>query len=182
MGRRAGSMEPLCHQACYPRTTGRGRGAWNVSRRRAVAKAQPQCRADSRSWVRREVCDRLSAVPAHRGTEGSNPFRSSRESTNHRFLPLIPLNSVRQRTPRQGQSARPASRLFEHRVEHRCEVAWRGVDELQYLGGRSLLLQGLARLAHEPRILHSDDCLRREIFEQRDLLVGRPGCGPAAWA
>ena len=36
--------------------------------------------------------------------------------------------------------------LLEHRVEHRGEVARRGIDDLQYLGGRSLLLQRLARL------------------------------------
>jgi hypothetical protein len=35
---------------------------WNVSRRRAVAQAQPQCLADSRSSLRREVCD-----PGHGG-------------------------------------------------------------------------------------------------------------------
>ena len=63
-------------------------------------------------------------------------------------------------------------RLFEHRVEHRREVAGRGIDDLQHLGGRGLLLQRLARLGDQPRILHRDDRLRREAFEQRDLLVG----------
>ena len=63
-------------------------------------------------------------------------------------------------------------RLFEHRVEHRYEVAGRGIDDLQDLGGGGLLLQGFARLGDEPRILHRDDRLRREILQQRDLLVG----------
>jgi len=36
-------------------------------------------------------------------------------------------------------------RLFEHRIEHRREVAGRAVDNLQYLGGRGLLLQALAQ-------------------------------------
>ena len=36
-------------------------------------------------------------------------------------------------------SAQP-HRLFEHRVEHRREVAGRGIDDLQYLGGRGLLV------------------------------------------
>ena len=63
-------------------------------------------------------------------------------------------------------------RLFQHRVEHRREVAGRGVDDLQYLGGRGLLLQRFARLGEEPRVLHRDDRLRGEILEQRDLLVG----------
>jgi len=45
---------------------------WNVSRRRTVAEAQPQCRADGRSWVRRKVCDqghwggRASPLPLDR--------------------------------------------------------------------------------------------------------------------
>src|SRR6185503_1599718 len=31
-------------------------------------------------------------------------------------------------------------RLFEHRIEHWRQIAWRGIDHLQYLGSRSLLL------------------------------------------
>ena len=62
-------------------------------------------------------------------------------------------------------------RLFHDRLEHRHEVAGRAVDDLQHLGRRSLLLQRLARLGDEPRILHCDDGLRREVLEQRDLLV-----------
>ena len=53
--------------------------------------------------------------------------------------------------------------------------AGRRVDDLQYLGGRGLLLQSLARLGQEPRILHRGDRLRREVFEQRNLLVSREG-------
>ena len=62
-----------------------------------------------------------------------------------------------------------AGRLFQHRVEHRAEVAGRGVDDLQYLGSCSLLLQRLARLGDEPSVFHCDDRLRREVFEERDL-------------
>ena len=40
----------------------------------------------------------------------------------------------------------------------------------KYLGGRGLLLQGLARLGQEPRVLHRDHRLRGEILQQRDLL------------
>src|SRR5215831_3248637 len=36
--------------------------------------------------------------------------------------------------------------LFEHSVEDRGEIARRGVDDLQYLGSRGLLLQCLTRL------------------------------------
>jgi len=55
-------------------------------------------------------------------------------------------------------------RLFKHRVEHRREIAGRGIDDLQYLGGCGLLLQCLARLGQEPCILHCNDCLCREIL------------------
>src|SRR5215472_10047356 len=63
-------------------------------------------------------------------------------------------------------------RLFYDLFEHRLEVARRGIDDLQYLGSRSLLLQRLLRLGQQPRILHRNDRLRREILEQRDFLSG----------
>src|SRR6516164_9679476 len=49
----------------------------------------------------------------------------------------------------------------------------RAVDDSQHLGGRGLLLQGLARLGQQPHILHCNHCLRREVFEQCDLLFGK---------
>src|SRR5262249_33492621 len=64
-----------------------------------------------------------------------------------------------------------AVRLLQDRIEDRCEVAGRGIDDLQHFGGRGLLLQGLARLGQQPRVLRRDDRLRREILQQRDLLV-----------
>src|SRR5262249_22173442 len=62
--------------------------------------------------------------------------------------------------------------FLQYCVEDRGEVAGRGIDDLQYLGGRGLLLQCLARLGQEPRILHRDDRPRREVLQQCDLLVG----------
>src|SRR5215472_15103331 len=44
--------------------------------------------------------------------------------------------------------------LFEHRLEYRRKIARRRVDDLQHLGSRGLLLQRLARLGDQPRILH----------------------------
>src|SRR6516225_3232774 len=64
-------------------------------------------------------------------------------------------------------------RPLEHCVEHRREITGRGIDDLQYLGGCGLLLQSLTRLGQEPRILHSDDRLRREVFEKSDLPLGK---------
>ena len=47
------------------------------------------------------------------------------------------------------------------------------IDDLQDLGGGGLLLQCLARLGDEPRILDCDDRLRGKVLQQRDLLVGK---------
>ena len=41
--------------------------------------------------------------------------------------------------------------LLQYRLKYRQEVAGRRIDNLQYFGGRGLLLQGLARLGDEPR-------------------------------
>src|SRR5215471_17850233 len=62
--------------------------------------------------------------------------------------------------------------LLQNRVEDRGEVAGRRIDDLQYLGGCGLLFERLTRLVDEPRILHRDDRLRREVLQQPDLLVG----------
>ena len=40
----------------------------------------------------------------------------------------------------------------------------RGIDNLQHLGGRSLLLQGFARLGNQTRVLHRDDRLGGEVL------------------
>src|SRR5438105_1035892 len=72
------------------------------------------------------------------------------------------------------RSSAQVQRLFEHRVKYRRELAGRGVDDPQHLGGGGLLFQGLARLGDEARVLHRDDRLRREVLQQRDLLVGKP--------
>src|SRR5215831_573300 len=47
-----------------------------------------------------------------------------------------------------------AHSLLKHRVEHRREVARGGIDDLQYLCSRGLLLQCLPRLGDQPSILH----------------------------
>jgi len=71
--------------------------------------------------------------------------------------------SVNVREVAEARLAQP-HRLFQHRVEHRAEITGRGIDDLQYLGGRGLLLQGLARLGNEPRVLHRNHRLRGEIL------------------
>ena len=63
-------------------------------------------------------------------------------------------------------------RLFQHRVEHRRQIAGRGVDHLQHLGGRGLLFQRLALLGHQPRVLDRDHRLIGEGADKFDLPVG----------
>src|SRR5215467_8906572 len=64
-------------------------------------------------------------------------------------------------------------RPFQQGVEYWGEVAGRGIDDLQYLGGRGLLLQSLARLGQQPCVLHRNDRLRREVLHQCNLFVGK---------
>ena len=63
-----------------------------------------------------------------------------------------------------GLSSAEAMRLIQHRFEHRFEVTRRAVDDLQYFGGRGLLLQRLACLGQEPRVFHCDHRLRGEVL------------------
>src|SRR5262245_54082735 len=61
---------------------------------------------------------------------------------------------------RAERSLAEPCRLLQHRLEHWLKIAGRGIDDLQYLGGRCLLFQSLARLGDQPRVLHRDDRLR----------------------
>ena len=49
----------------------------------------------------------------------------------------------------------------------------RGDAVLQFAVPRRDLVGAGAQFAEQPRILHRDHCLRREILQQRDLLVGK---------
>ena len=69
--------------------------------------------------------------------------------------------------------------VFQHRLEHRLQLARRAGDDLQHLRGRGLLLQrlgeivgALAQLVEQPRVLDGDDGLGGEVLHQLDLLVG----------
>ena len=75
----------------------------------------------------------------------------------------------------QGTKRRLAQphRLFQHRIEHRRQIAGRGIDHLQHLGGRGLLLQRLALFGDQARIFHRDHSLRGEAFQQCDLMLGK---------
>src|SRR6516165_6988432 len=123
-----------------------------------------------------DVRDMDYSLPAADSSQRSTWTRSNRAELRRPF-------DIARRTANRGEMKKFAvigkhvtvSRLaepdpsLEHRVEDRGEVAGRGIDDLQYLGSRGLLLQGFARLGQEPRIFHRNDGLRREILQQRDF-------------
>ena len=96
-----------------------------------------------------------------------HPLGNAGSSAYRREPGALPLKSIEGR----ASCFAPRHRPFEHRVEHRHEVAGRTVDDPQHLGGRRLLVERFARFGQEPRILHRDHRLSREIPQQRNLLV-----------
>ena len=61
--------------------------------------------------------------------------------------------------------------LLQNRVEHWRQIAGRGIDHLQHLGSRGLLLQCLPLLSDQPRILDGDDRLIGEGADEFYLSV-----------
>src|SRR5207248_2285039 len=94
-------------------------------------------------------------------------------SKRRRYAPCCGTSEAVAVTSTELAKSRSAQlhRLFEYRVEHGGEIAGRGVDDPQHLGGRGLLFQGFACLGDQPRILHRDDRLCREVLEQCNLFV-----------
>src|SRR5262249_41175742 len=68
--------------------------------------------------------------------------------------------------------AQPCRRL-DQRVEHGLQIEGRAAYDLEYVGGGGLLLQRLAQLLEQPRVLDGDDSLRCETGEQPDLFIGK---------
>ena len=62
--------------------------------------------------------------------------------------------------------------FLQHRLEHWREIAGRGIDDLQDLSGRGLLLQRFARLGNQPGIFQRDDRLIGEGADEFDLSFG----------
>jgi hypothetical protein len=48
----------------------------------------------------------------------------------------------------------------------------RATDDLEYVGGGGLLLQGFAQFVQQPSVLDSNDGLGGKIADQLDLLLG----------
>src|SRR5215471_2014461 len=57
-------------------------------------------------------------------------------------------------------------------MEHRLKLTWGTANNFQHLGCRRLLLQGLAQLVEEARVLDGDDGLGREVLHQFNLFIG----------
>src|SRR5262249_47227893 len=89
---------------------------------------------------------------------------------------IVQRNAPERFTVVQQQAAEAGGadsrRVFQHGLEDWLEFAGRRADDLQYVGGRGLLLQRLAQLVKQPRVLNGDDGLVGEILHQRNLLLG----------
>ena len=64
-------------------------------------------------------------------------------------------------------------RPLQYRIEHRRQITRRGIDDLQHLGGRSLLLQRLALLGHQTRVLDRYHRLIGKGADKLDLSLGK---------
>src|SRR5262245_53637572 len=61
---------------------------------------------------------------------------------------------------------------MRERIQYRLQVEGRATDDFEHIGGRGLLLQRLAQLIEQARVLDGYDGLAGEILDQFDLLVG----------
>jgi hypothetical protein len=61
--------------------------------------------------------------------------------------------------------------VCQHCFKHRPEIARRGADYLEHVGGGGLLLKRFTQFVKQPRILNGDDGLGRKVLHQLDLFV-----------
>src|SRR5262249_35229791 len=59
---------------------------------------------------------------------------------------------------------------LRQRIKHGFEIEGRATDDLEHVGRGGLLLEGLAQLVEQARVLDGDDGLIREGLDQRELL------------
>src|SRR5262249_50300238 len=64
-----------------------------------------------------------------------------------------------------------ASRRLDQRIENRLQIECRAADDLEYVGGGGLLLEGFAQLVEQARVLDGDDGLSGEGLDELDLLI-----------
>src|SRR5690348_17150058 len=63
-------------------------------------------------------------------------------------------------------------RGFDKRVQYGLQIECRAADDLKHVSGGSLLLERLAQLVQQPRVLDGDDGLSSEVLHQLHLLIG----------
>ena len=73
---------------------------------------------------------------------------------------------------RADHGAAQAVCLFQDRVEHRRQIARRGIDHPQHFGRRGLALQRVALFGQQPGVLDRDHRLHGKVLQQCDLLLG----------
>ena len=79
---------------------------------------------------------------------------------------------------RSGIGAAKPDGGFGNCVQHRLHIGGRAADDVEHVAGRGLVFErffevaraGL-QFAEQPRVLHRDDCLGGEVFQERDLFV-----------
>jgi len=58
------------------------------------------------------------------------------------------------------------------------QIEARAADDLEHVGGGGLLLQRLAQLVEQARVLNGNEGLSGESLDERDLFVGEPSWPP----
>src|SRR5262249_48509803 len=95
----------------------------------------------------------------------------------HKFLRRVvrryrTINVTLEAEERAELGLADAHRVLQHGLKHRLQLTRRSADNLEYVGGRGLLLQRLPQFVEQPRVLDGDDGLGGEVLQQLDLLVG----------
>src|SRR5262249_47611653 len=131
-------------------------------------------------WVGRHIGDMYNLTFQQSSSHDRAPLRYHREST-HIFEELrreaIRLGGKEDSACLTGNGgfvglAQLSSR-FNERLQHRLEGKRRAGGHLEHVGGGGLLLQRLAQLVEQARVLDGNDGLGGETRDQLDLFFGK---------
>src|SRR5262249_5375268 len=124
-----------------------------------------------RNMNRNSLKQRTSACTPASWLDG-RPFQVFLEGRRKAVSRRLPKKAVAFRTGNIAEIslAQPCRRL-DQRVEHGLQVEGRAADHLEHVGGRRLLLQRLAQLVEQARVLYGDDGLLSEVAQELDMLV-----------
>ncbi len=113
--------------------------------------------ASDESPERRRLRERLAPAQARRHVVGVTASRGGVEE--------IALDQEQGSTRGAAQDVG----LFEDRIEHRRDIARRGIDDLQHLRRRGLAVEEFAQFRQEPRVLDRDYRLVGEALQELQL-------------